>query len=191
MLPKQFWTKILKVILVLFLIGGAIGFLIDAIITRTWWIALVGWIATFFSASGIGTLIEISENTAKRLETENLREGNFAADPNDPYAMFRNGSAGSSSKEAESDDPYSLLGDNSVDSDSACFKQSMQKAPSTPQKPVAYEKNDSWVCPACGEFNNLDDFVCKRCDNQVWVCPICGEANNFDNKTCSKCGWQA
>lgn len=181
MQPKQFWTKTLKVILVLFLIGGTIGFLIDAIITHIWWIAPVGWIATFFSAAGIGTLIEISENIAARLESENLRESNLSVNTDDPYDMLRNNSTGDSFNEAEDDDPYSILG----------YSSNNSSKNTNPQKPVTYEKKDYWVCPACGEFNDLSATICKRCDKQVWVCPKCGEANDFDHKSCSKCDWKA
>lgn len=203
MQPKQFWTKTLKVVQVLFIIGGAIYSLIAAINSK-WWIAPVGWIITFFSAAGVGTIIEISENIAVRLELENLKESDFTADSDDPYAMLRSGS-GQQSSENKSNDPYAILGyssnssksgepvnENSVNPNLAYFKQSTQGVSSKAEKnPVSYEKKDYWVCPDCGEFNDLDVLICKRCDNQVWVCPKCGEGNDFDSTACSKCGWQA
>lgn len=179
MQPKQFWTGTLKVVMVLFIICGAISSLISAIAYRVWWIAPVGWIMTFFSAAGIGTLIEISENIAARLELESLNESNFTASGDDPYTMFRSDS-NQQSAEKTSDDSYSILGYSSQSVSSEAAK-----------KPITYEKKDYWICPACGEFNNLDTVICKRCDQQAWICPKCGEGNDFDSTACAKCGWQA
>lgn len=179
MQPKQFWTKSLKVLLVLSIIGGAIYSLIAAISSKMWWIAPVGWIATFFSAAGIGTIIEISENIAERLEPERTKESNFTTSGDDPYAILRSSSDQQSAKKT-SNDLYAILGYSSQSASSEAAK-----------KPITYEKKDYWVCHACGEFNNLDTVICKRCDQQAWICPKCGEGNDFDSTACAKCGWQA
>lgn len=61
------WTKIAKVSLVLFLIGG---FIYSIILGSTadwslWWIIPIGWILTFLSASTIGTVVEISDKASE------------------------------------------------------------------------------------------------------------------------------
>lgn len=61
------WTKIAKVSLVLFMIGG---FVYSIILGSTgdwalWWIMPIVWVLTFLSASVIGTVIEISEKASE------------------------------------------------------------------------------------------------------------------------------
>lgn len=169
--------------MVLFIIGGIISFLIAAIAYKVWWIAPVGWIVTFFSAAGVGTIIEISENIAAQMESEHSENASITYSDNDPYSLFRNSST---PVQAE------VKSDNPVNTQSALFKQSTQKASAaSASSQTNYEKKDYWICPACGEFNNLDTIICKRCDKQVWVCPKCGEGNDFDSTACSKCGWEA
>lgn len=180
MQPKQTWTLILKVTLVLSLIGGFIGFLIYAIVLKTWWIAPVGWIGTFLSVSSIGTLAEVSENLAEHMRAEHYPGYGGSVPDYEPVSMKIN------------DDPCSIS-DCSFDSrENASYTENT--APSAADRAAsqaACEGKENWICPECGEPNSLDTIICARCGKQVWICPKCGEGNSFDIAKCPKCGWEA
>lgn len=185
MQPKQFWTKLAKVIIGFIIAGGIIASIVLVIISKgqLWWLLFAGPISTFIAVTPIGMFTEISENIAAQTETEHSEEASITYSDNDPYSLFRNSST---PVQAE------VKSDNSVNTQSALFKQSTQKVSAASASPQTnYEKKDYWICPACGEFNNLDTVICKRCDKQVWVCPKCGEGNDFDSTACSKCDWEA
>lgn len=141
MQPKQFWTKLLKVVLVLYIIGG---FVYSIILTATlggnfWWIVPVGWILTFLSASGIGTIVEISENTAAHLETE------------------RN-----------SNSPIPNIQQQAKNTLTDTVAPNFPKPPYTVSANVnsAPEINNKrWSCSKCGEVNDGGALHCVSCGN--------------------------
>lgn len=139
MQPKQFWTKLLKVVLVLYIIGGLVY---SIILTANlggnfWWIVPVGWILTFLSASGIGAIVEISENTAAHLEAER--------NSNSPIPNIRQ-----QVKNAHADTvtPYSPKPPYAAPAN-------VNSAPET--------NNRRWSCPKCGELNDERTLFCISC----------------------------
>ena len=142
MQPKRFWTHILKAVLVLYIIGGFIYSIILAVTfgTSFWWIVPVGWIITFLSASGIGTVIEISENTAARLEAEYIQDDD--------------------SLQANDVSDVRITDDSFLPSSAA--KRQINKNHNASN----YEE-DGWVCPQCGESNGYDDAKCSKCGWQA------------------------
>lgn len=69
--PKQFWNKFLKVVMVIGIIIGGIASIVAAVRTTVWWIAPIGWIATFLSFSVLGLAIETSENISTQVKLLN------------------------------------------------------------------------------------------------------------------------
>ncbi len=72
MQTRQFWTKVLKVALFFTITGGVITSIWLAVSSggAMWWIAPLGIVITFFAASAVGTLVEISENIAMQIDDE-------------------------------------------------------------------------------------------------------------------------
>lgn len=185
--PKQFWTKVLKVTLVLLIIGGIIYSIFLAISSKLWLVAPLGWILTFFAAAPIGTLIEISENTAARIELDNIEiedqqdDNPLITDLSNPSITVQQ----TANKEAAVNTVESQKNKRDYWICSACGEENDLKT--TICKKCEHK---IWICPYCGEANNTDEVFCKKCNQQIWICPDCGEANTFDVLFCQKCDWQ-
>lgn len=144
MQPKQFWTKILKVALFFTIVGGVVTAIWLAVSSggTMWWIAPLGIVITFFSAAAIGTLVEISENIAMRIDDE---ESEYPAVSSEIKEEF------------------------SSDDESVPLEDIQEKAIDSAPKQIrsAARKKDQWLCPDCGMANDFSVTACRKCGWQA------------------------
>lgn len=107
-----------------------------------WWIAPLGIAITLFSAAAIGTLVEISENIAMRIDDE---ESEYPTVPSEIEEDF------------------------SFDDGSVSLEDIQKKAVDYAPKQIrsAAGKKDQWLCPDCGMANDFCVTACRKCGWQA------------------------